>query len=195
MRKKELTTEPLRILFEGDPGAGKTRLADSSNSSPETSPALHLDLRGNTITLGVVPGDHYVIDVETIDDLRNIYNWLAQGQPQTTQPVGVDRAAAEGEAPLHPIAEMFPGVVLIRTPLERERERREAEEQKNEKMLQTAGEDFESRTTVGEQQASQTDGRGPTRFRRADFGLDYEGTRGQVVKQWRPGQGIIKQRR
>ncbi len=95
MKKKELTTEPLRILFEGDPGAGKTRLADSSNSSPETSPALHLDLRGNTITLGVVPGDHYVIDVETIDDLRNIYNWLAKGQSEDDE-----------------IASWFPGVTF-----------------------------------------------------------------------------------
>lgn len=94
MRKVTPKSEPLRVLIEADPGSGKTRLADTANQSPLTSPALHLDMRGNTITLAAVPDwPHYVVGIDDPADIAVVYNWLLKGQPK------------EG-----PVAEMFPGV-------------------------------------------------------------------------------------
>ena len=80
MRKKELKQEKVIALLEGDPGSGKTRLADTANLDPRMAPALHLDMRGNTVTLASVPGQHQVLEIESVKDIERIYNWLA-GQP------------------------------------------------------------------------------------------------------------------
>lgn len=93
-------TEPTRILIEGDPGSGKTRLADTANLHDLTSPALHLDLRGNTVTLRALDGwEHHVLEIETIRDIEVVYNWLAAGQPQKQK-------GEPGPGPA--LAEMFP---------------------------------------------------------------------------------------
>lgn len=81
MKKVDTHDAPIFALIEGDPGSGKTRLADTANACELTAPAIHLDLHGNTITLDAVKDwPHYIIEVESIQDLSKIYNQLAKTQ-------------------------------------------------------------------------------------------------------------------
>jgi len=94
MRKVEPQQTNFYMLVEGDPGSGKTTFMDTANNCDRTRPALHLDLRGNTIALGAVTDwEHYIVELENLKDLTDVYNWFGKGQPQD-----------------HEIAEWFPKV-------------------------------------------------------------------------------------
>ena len=67
--------------MEADPGSGKTTLADSANQHPDTYPALHLDMRGNTLCLGRLSSEHFILEMDGLRDFVTVVNWLIAGQP------------------------------------------------------------------------------------------------------------------
>ena len=99
----------------------------------------------------------------------------------------------DGETPVDS-AELFPGVVMIRTPTSRVRERREREQAKADAMLTGGQSEFENKTTQGEEEYANLDGRGPTRFTRREHHIEFEDHSGRVTRHWRPGDGIMRRR-
>lgn len=92
MRKSDPKEVPLRVLVEADPGTGKTRFIDTANAHERTSPLLHLDIRGNTISLlAVTEWEHHIAEIESTNDISKVYNELAGSQT---------------------LAELFPGIVF-----------------------------------------------------------------------------------
>lgn len=67
----------LKMLLYGDPGVGKTTLALTANDHPELAPALVLNFEGGLLSV-VNRGDVDVINIQTIDDLENVFWYFAQ---------------------------------------------------------------------------------------------------------------------
>lgn len=77
----EVTTAAQRmqwvnLLIYGDPGAGKTVLAASSDIVPEMRPVIFVDVEGGTFSIRDRYPDVHVVRVQTWDDMQRIYDAL-----------------------------------------------------------------------------------------------------------------------
>ena len=77
----DLSASKLRILVYGNAGTGKTRFAGSAALFEPTAPALMLTIGGNPISLQDYPQKPVVIEIESLRDFNDVYDWLYQGQP------------------------------------------------------------------------------------------------------------------
>lgn len=84
---------------------------------------------------------------------------------------------------------LYQDCILIRTPIEKVRERREAERQKAEISVRGSIEDFTERASNAETQAGRQ--YGPTRFARHDHSIEWEED-GRTSSMWTPGSGIVR---
>ena len=88
-------------------------------------------------------------------------------------------------------SQLYKELVLIRTPIEKVRERREREQKQAELSARGNIDSFLEGADAEERQQAQEDGRGPTRFVRRDHGQFYEQD-GQTEATWTPGTGIVR---
>jgi hypothetical protein len=78
----------LRTLFYGKPGSTKTTLAASAGFDERSAPVLWLDAGGNPISIAHQQAkmgrrfDGDVLQLESVNDLQEIYRWLANGQAE-----------------------------------------------------------------------------------------------------------------
>jgi hypothetical protein len=86
-------------------------------------------------------------------------------------------------------ATMFGDVVLVRYPVERVRQRREAEQSQALKQLRGTEADFVCRADNLERSLSP---RRPSRFRRGDHHIEILGDN-KVIEHWTPDKGIIEE--
>lgn len=70
----------INMIIYGDPGAGKTVLAGSSDVVPELRPVLFIDVEGGTFSIRERYPDVEVVRVETWDDMQSIYDELFGGK-------------------------------------------------------------------------------------------------------------------
>lgn len=69
----------MNILFYGDPGVGKTRLAGTADSVPEMRKVLFVDLEGGTLTLTHSNPNVDIVRVSSWDEMQDVYNALYAG--------------------------------------------------------------------------------------------------------------------
>ena len=67
----------LNLLVYGDPGVGKTTLAESANRCEYTAPALIANVEGGM--LSIVGNKPDVVDIGSYQDLEEVFWWLASG--------------------------------------------------------------------------------------------------------------------
>ena len=73
---------PLKCLFYGDPGSGKTRLSYSAALDERTSPILVIDAHGNPESTWDYPQENItVVPIRKIKDLNEPYDFFSEGQP------------------------------------------------------------------------------------------------------------------
>lgn len=80
-RRNPRTPGRLQLMLYGRPGSGKTWLGASAAADDRTSPALHLDIGGNTTSLATAPDLPDVLELSGLDDLDAVYQWLRKGMP------------------------------------------------------------------------------------------------------------------
>lgn len=68
--------EFINMLIYGNPGAGKTVLAGSSDDVPELRPVLFIDVEGGTLSLRDRHPEVEVVRVQSWNDMQLIYNEL-----------------------------------------------------------------------------------------------------------------------
>lgn len=104
------------------------------------------------------------------------------------------------QTPLDSAHAGYPGVILVRTPIEIERRRRENEEQTRQAMLRGGGSEAAfiegGRRNPGEMEAGQAAGHTSLRFQRRDHTVQV--TAGsepddRVVDHWSPSAGIVRE--
>lgn len=72
----------LRLLLYGMPGSTKTRTACTAALDDRSYPCLHLNAKGNVLSIREYERKPDVIDMETMKDFNDPYNWLVRGQPE-----------------------------------------------------------------------------------------------------------------
>lgn len=70
----------INMIIYGDPGAGKTVLAGSSDLVPDMRPVLFVDVEGGTFSIRERFPEIEVVRVETWDDMQKIYDALYSGK-------------------------------------------------------------------------------------------------------------------
>ena len=66
----------INMILYGDPGAGKTVLAGSSDSVPDMRPVIFIDVEGGTFSIRERYPEVEVVRVESWDDMQKIYDAL-----------------------------------------------------------------------------------------------------------------------
>jgi phage nucleotide-binding protein len=69
----------MNILFYGDPGVGKTRLAGTADSVPEMRKVLFVDLEGGTLTLTHTNPNVDIVRVKNWVEMQAVYDSLLAG--------------------------------------------------------------------------------------------------------------------
>jgi hypothetical protein len=69
----------MNILFYGDPGVGKTRLAGTADSVPEMRKVLFVDLEGGTLTLTHTNPNVDIVRVKNWVEMLAVYDSLLAG--------------------------------------------------------------------------------------------------------------------
>lgn len=95
MRQVKLEQNYLRAMFYGDSGSGKTYTMGTAQACKETFPLLVLNASGQPISLRFFEPPPLVLEVESIKDFNDIYNWVAQEQPLPTPIKGLDWGSEE----------------------------------------------------------------------------------------------------
>lgn len=116
--------------------------------------------------------------VQSTDSDSGVMSYLQDtGTQPGTRPTPLDSTCNNGE------------LFLVRWSVEKVREKHERENAKSLAMLRGGAEDFVQKASAAEKASSAR----PTRFRRSDHALNYEGNDGRVVEVWQPDQGIIRE--
>jgi hypothetical protein len=71
----------LRIMFYGKPGSTKTRTVGTAAFDERTSPALMLSAGGNPLAIRDYDPQPVILEMETLGDFNDPYEWLSEGQP------------------------------------------------------------------------------------------------------------------
>ena len=126
------------------------------------------------------------------NDPRDILKARAQGG-QIVQGEDAEfaayRALQDGNNSQLDSANLYNDCILIRTPIEKVRERREQERLKSEASARGSVDDFVNRASDVETAAGRQ--YGPTRFARADHSTEWEED-GRTSGMWTPGSGIVR---
>lgn len=70
----------LRLFLYGAPGSTKTRTAATAALDERTSPVLHLDIGGNTLSLGDFKQVPDIVRIDKLEELNPVYDWFSKGQ-------------------------------------------------------------------------------------------------------------------
>lgn len=88
MKRLDLSSQKLRALVYGVPGAGKTTFAGTAAMFEETSPVLWIDMAGNPESAFRLQSRFVhtpdVVIVESIEDLNRVYKWVSGGMKSGT---------------------------------------------------------------------------------------------------------------
>jgi hypothetical protein len=82
-RIKATQSAYLKLCPYGQPGAGKTRFAGTAALDSRTAPVLWLNLSGNPLSIRDYEKHPDILDIEALDDVNQVYDWLTGGQKET----------------------------------------------------------------------------------------------------------------
>lgn len=85
VRRVDLQSPYVKVLFYGQPGSGKTRTVGTASLDERTSPCLMIDVSGNPVSIRDYEPLPDIISISKLSEFNPIYEWLATGQPEDNQ--------------------------------------------------------------------------------------------------------------
>lgn len=82
-RVTDLDSPYLRLLVYGMPGSFKTRTVATAAADPRSAPSLMLDSSGNPVSIRNYEHKPDIIQMSTLKDFNDPYNWIADGQKES----------------------------------------------------------------------------------------------------------------
>jgi len=128
-----------------------------------------------------------------INDPREIYRSQIKGG-EVVQGSDPEFSVYQNEDPNQTsldTSQLYKELVLIRTPIEKVREQRLEEQRRAEIMVRGSVEDYANQASALEADYGRKDGRGSTRFARAEHMVEYEAD-GKTEAVWTPDSGIVR---
>lgn len=138
------------------------------------------------------PGFAYSwINNDPRDKLRSRHNGAQVVQAEDPEYSAYTEFGDDYNTPLD-TSQLYQDVILVRTPIEKVRERREAEARKAELQARGSVDDYLSRASDLEAEyGTRNDGAGPTRLVGRNHSIEYEAD-GKPESFWTPNTGIVR---